>query len=38
VDIGEAKPILVPEDDKRDPLPDITSDFDGLVDDDEPLV
>lgn len=38
VDIGEAKPILVPEDDKRDPLPDITSDFDGLVDEDEPLV
>lgn len=35
VDVGEAKPILVPESDKRDPLPDITSDFDGLVDDDD---
>jgi len=38
VDTGEAKPILVPIDDKRDPLPDITSDFDGLVDDDEAMV
>jgi len=38
VDIGEAKPILVPDSDKRDPLPDITSDFDGLVDDDEAMV
>lgn len=38
VDTGEAKPILVPADDKRDPLPDITSDFDGLVDDDEAMV
>lgn len=38
VDYGEAKPILVPETDKRDPLPDVTSDFDGLVDDEESLI
>lgn len=30
VDTGEAKPILVPETDKRDPLPDYVSDFDAL--------
>lgn len=34
VDTGESKPILVPETDKRQALPDITSDFDGLFEDD----
>jgi hypothetical protein len=39
VDLGEAKPILVPESDKRQRLPDITSDFDDLENDDDlPLV
>lgn len=38
VDYGEAKPLLVPETDKRDPLPDVASDFDDLPGEDEALV
>tara|TARA_Y100000593_G_scaffold83521_2_gene157527 strand:- start:29761 stop:30984 length:1224 start_codon:yes stop_codon:yes gene_type:complete len=38
VDTGESKPQLVPATDKREALPDLMSDFDGLDDDDKPLV
>lgn len=38
VNYGESKAILVPDTDKRDSLPDITSDFDLLVNDENGLI
>jgi hypothetical protein len=38
VNYGESKAILVPDTDKREALPDITSDFDLAANDDDSLI